>query len=347
MDLRAPRPSFNGNASAPTSPTTLATTPGPDLMGQVFSRRHLLVAAIGTPVLGLMASACGDRSNDPATSQATDPPSPGASVTVPTAPATQVPGTQVPGPEIEHSHDPDVAVVRFGYSGGLVPQGAAFVDQPRLIVSGDGRLFVPGAVMEIYPGPLVLPMGVRTITEAGIQRVLAAAAAAGLLAPPPDYTSTDVAVVADAPDTVVVLAAAGSEFVHSAYAIGVINPAPEDESTAARRALAGFVESLSDLSALVGENNLGEESVFVPDEYRFQSYVANEAEFAGIEPPPVIVDWPSSTGVTLASASECVRLSAAVGTPIFASATETTIFRDGDALYRLAVAPVLPGDPAC
>lgn len=342
MDFRAPRARVGGNASAPTFPTALAPAARPDVMRQVFSRRHLLVAAIGTPVLGMMVSACGDRNNAPATSQATDPPSTGASITMPTAP-----GTQVPGPEIEHSHDPDVAVVRLGYSGGFVPQGAAFVNQPRLIVSGDGRLFVPGAVMEIYPGPLVLPMGVRPITEAGIQRVLAAAAAAGLLGPPPDYTSTDVAVVADAPNTVVSLAAAGSEFVHSAYAIGVINPAPEDESTAARRALAGFVESLSDLDALVGKDDLGEESVFVPQEYRFQSYVGSEAEFAGIEPPPVIVDWPSSTGVTLTSASECVRLPAAVGTPIFSSATETTIFRDGDALYRLAVAPVLPGEPAC
>ena len=345
MELRAPRPRFSGTDRTPTSPTAVAHRRG--VMAQGFSRRRLLVAAIGTPVLGLMASACGDPSNDPAASQVTDPPSPGASVTVPTAPGTQVPATQVPGPEIEHSHDPDVAVVRFGYSGGLVPQGDAIVNQPRLIVSGDGRLFVPGPVMEIHPGPLVLPMGVRRITEAGIQRVLAAAAAAGLLAPPPDYTSNDVAVVADAPDTVLWLAAAGSEFVHSAYAIGVVNPAAEDESTAARRALAGFVEALNDLSALVGEVNLGEESAFVPVEYRIQSYVTNEAEFAGIEPPPVIVDWPASTGFTLASASGCVRLPAAAGAPVFSTATETTIFRDGDALYRLAVAPVLPSDPAC
>ncbi len=68
-----------------------------------------------------------------------------------------------------------------------MPAGFAFVSTPSLLVSGDGRVFTPGIIPAIFPGPLLPAMMVRTVTEAGVQAMLGIVGDAGLLAPPPEY----------------------------------------------------------------------------------------------------------------------------------------------------------------
>ena len=240
-----------------------------------------------------------------------------------------------------------MAVIRYGAEGGFVAPDTLFVNLPSLVVSGDGRAFVPGAVPAIYPGPLLMPMGVRTISEAGIQQVLAEASTAGLLATPPDYGADTM--VADAPDTVVRLTVDAGSFEHRAYALGFVvddQGAPADEVTPARRALHGFVLALGDLAATVGAE-LGEETLFEPSEYRVRATPVAEADLAGLDPAPTIVDWPASIGLDLATATDCARVSADAAGALFAAADQLTHFRQGEVLYRLAVAGVLPGDPVC
>jgi hypothetical protein len=191
-------------------------------------------------------------------------------------------------------------------------------------------------------------MAVRTITEDGIQRLLAAAQQAGLLAPPPDYTAPTN--VADVPDTVVTINAGGSTYTHSAYALGFETDGqgnPKSETTPARVALHEYVMLLGDLATTVGADQLGPESVLEPAEYRLQATPVQQADLTGIDPAPTIVDWPTSTGLDLATAAECARLSADAAGSMFADANSNTFFRQGDVLYRLSVAAVLPGDAPC
>jgi hypothetical protein len=306
-----------------------------------MSRRRLLAGLVATPVLAAFVAACGDDTVEPAGS---DPGTsdPGAS----DGSASTVPSTE-PG-AIAHPTDAATAVLRIAFEGGFVPVEFAFVNQPTLLVSGDGRAFVPGAVPAIYPGPLVAPMGVRTISEAGIQTLLRLARDAGLLAPPPDYTAE--LNIADAPDTVVTITTADGTWEHRAYALMMGDgPGSTDgaEPTPARQTLADFVRAATDLSATVGDTELGAETIFEPAEYRLRATATDEGKLGGLDPAPTFADWPASTGFDLATAAECARISAEAVGSLFADATQLTYFRQDGLTYSLAVAPVLPGDDVC
>jgi hypothetical protein len=158
-----------------------------------------------------------------------------------------VPPTDANTP-IEYPGDRNTAVLRVEFEGGFVPPGVAFAELPALVVSGDMLVYEQGVTTQEFPGALVRPVQVRPITRAGIQRLLTLADEAGLLAPPPDYTGAQN--VADAPDTVVTINAAGSTFVHRAYALGL----DSDEQSPQRRALAEFVDAVSDVEAALGES---------------------------------------------------------------------------------------------
>ncbi len=99
-----------------------------------MNRRTFLAALAGTPTLAALVAACGD---DRKYSSTSNPP-------------------------------PDV-ILKITYEGGFVPAGFAFVNLPSLLISGDGRAFTPGPMIEIYPGPLLPAISERTINDAGIK----------------------------------------------------------------------------------------------------------------------------------------------------------------------------------
>ena len=298
-----------------------------------LSRRTLLLGAVAVPSLAALVTACGDDSSDGG-SGSPDTAAPD------TSGGNTTPGTGA-GTAIEHPTGATDVVIRIAYEGGFVPQGYAFTNTPTLVVAGDGHAYTPGVMTMQFPGPLVAPSTVRTISEAGIQALLQEASSAGLLAPPPEYPRNDM--IADAPDTVVTIQAGGSTYVHRAYALGI----DAEEADPGRKALADFVAVATDLNATAGAATLGPEEMFEPAAYRFQAQPTTEAELAGIDPAPTITDWPAATGVDLAAASWCASaLADAVG-PTFAAADSNTVFRQGAALYRLFAAAVLPGDAAC
>lgn len=307
----------------------------PHHLPTVMSRRRLLAGLVATPVLAALVAACGDATVDPVSSDpgTSDPGTSDGST--PTVPTTE-PGA------IAYPTDAQAAVLRIASEGGYVPVEFAFVNQPTLLISGDGRAFTPGAVPAIYPGPLVAPMGVRTISEAGIQTLLGLAREAGLLAPPPDYTVE--LNIADAPDTVVTITTADGSWEHRAYAL-TVGDGPE--ATPARQALADFVRAATDLPTTVGAGELGPESLFEPTEYRVRATATDEGKLGGLDPAPTFVDWPASSGFDLATAAECARVAADQVGSVFADATQLTYFRQGGATYGLAVAPVLPGASSC
>ncbi len=276
-----------------------------------MNRRSFLFALLGAPTIASLIAACGNDHDDPGA----DP-----TYVLPTG--------------------PNDVVLRIAYEGGFVAPETLFARLPNLLVTGDGRVFTPAAIPEIYPGPLVMPMMVGTITAAGLQRLMKAADDARLIGFVADYELPEGIGIADAPDTVVTLTVNGTTYTHRAYALGIDEP-----TTPTRERLANFVTAAGDLATLVGADEVGAASTFVPDGYRFRATVTDPEQWS--EPKPTVVPWPDTTGIALASAAECATISADVAGDLFTTATQTTLFAEGDVVYQLAVVLQLPDDVGC
>ena len=292
-------------------------------------RKNLPLIAV--PALAaLLLVACGDDSSngDAPTDSSVDTVAP-IETTVP--PATAPPTTVPSG--FEHPNGADDVVVRIAYEGGFIPVEMAFLNLPTLLVSGDGHVFVQGPVPEIYPGPLLPNIQVSPVTEAGIQDLLGLADEHGLLA---DVEYTDPTNIADAPNTVVEIAANGETFRHSAYALGI-----DDETDPARQALADFVAAATG-DWLYGPNpEVGPQEQFQSEHFLIRA--SEVGDYAG-DIEPTVVDWPADASVRLADAGECATIPTAEVGELFASANQLTFFAEGGITYQLTVKPQLPGD---
>jgi hypothetical protein len=286
-----------------------------------MQRRRVLALLATVPLLAL--AACGD---DDAATPATEPP-----------PDETLPPTDAPG--YVHPTGSDEVVLRIAYEGGFTTPDVVFLGLPTVLVTGD-RVFQQGPVIEIYPGPLLPNIQVRTISEAGIQELLAAADEAGLLEQR-TYDGPDN--IADAPDTVVTLTVDGVTYEHRAYALG-FERASGVEGDEDRAALQGFVELVSRYVTAEPGEVLGEEAAFVPEEYLLRSFVADDP--SGLEIEPTIVPWPAEVPVRLVDAADCAAVPAATVGELFTTATQLTFFEEEGVVFRLAVKPALPGD-AC
>ena len=289
---------------------------------------------IALPALAaLLLVACGNDSSNgdaPTDSLPVDTVAP-IETTVPpaTAPPTSVPSG------FEHPTGADDVVVRIAYEGGFIPVEMAFLNLPTLLVSGDGHVFVQGPVPEIYPGPLLPNIQVSPVTEAGIQDLLTLADEQGLLA---EVDYTDPTNIADAPNTVVEIAAGGETFRHSAYALGI-----NDETDPARKALADFVAAATG-DWLYGPNpEVGPQEQFQSEHFLIRA--SEVGDYTG-DIEPTVVDWPADATVRLADAGECATIPTAEVGELFAGANQLTFFAEDGITYQLTVKPQLPGD-AC
>ena len=276
-----------------------------------MNRRTFLAAVAGTPALAALIAACGDDK--------------------------KIAFDSIP-------NGPQDVVIKITNEGGFVPAGFSFVNLPQLLISGDGRVFTPGAQLEIYPGPLLPAIYERTITDEGIQKALQLADDAGLLGAPLDYSLPDGIGIADASDTVVVINANGKVYEHRANALGFDMP-DGGASTPARENLQTFVTIISDIAKVAGSGNVGDEHSFVPDQYRFQALAVDPTQWT--DPSPTIVAWPDSTGAVLAESLECATVPADAVEALFTSANQLTFFEEADLTYQLYAVGVLPGDATC
>lgn len=292
-----------------------------------MDRRRFLCSLV--LVSGLTLAACGDRTAQPVATDGT------------TATPTTVPAT-VPSSTIPHPIGADEVVLKITNEGGLVPPDyLSFYAVPELLVTGDGRAFRPGPIPTVYPGPLLPRVLVGQAGETGIQGWLEDARMFGLLGPAPDYSGAENK-VADASTTVLTINANGQQYVHSAYALGILDP-----ETGARKNLQ---DAIATIIAVPGIGGVELGTPFVATEYRFRARVVDPSQSTpGTDQPvaPTIVDWPDGTGVELAAAGDCARVAASAVGSLFVDANQLTFFRDAGVVYSLAVRGVLPGDPAC
>jgi len=288
--------------------------------------RSRLVLAVC--VLAIPLAACGD--DDSASSRPTAAPA-----TVAPTGSTAPTGATASG--YVHSTGPDDVVVEIGFEGGFVPPEVLFTRVPNLLISGDGRAIELGPTTLEFPGPLLPNLQARSITEAGIQALLATADELGLLADV-QYARNDL--IADAPDTVVRISVDGATYEHRAYALGIEEGGETDP---ARANLAAFVEAAADLPGAVGASELGAQAPFDGEEYLIRATPVGQGELVGGEVEAEIDPWPPESSVRLADASECAVVLAAEGDALFVNSSQATFFTDGEETYRVAAIPRLPG----
>ena len=99
------------------------------------------------------------------------------------------------------------------------------------------------------------------------------------------------------------------------------------------------------ITAVAGTGEVGEPIPFDPDRYRLQAMEANPADWG--EPAPTVVDWPAGTGVVLAEAATCATATAEGVGQVLTAADQLTFFREGDVVYQVFAAGMLPGDAEC
>lgn len=281
---------------------------------------HLRLAATTASVM-LVLAACGDDGAAPVTQ-------PGDSIPTPTT--TDPTGDASANDGFEHPTGADEMVVEIASEGGFMPVERVFTQLPTLLVAGDGRQYVQGPQIEIYPGPLLPNVQVSDVGEAGIQQLLELAAEHGLLTDR-DYDTPEF--VADAPDTVVTIRANGETYVHRAYALG-IGGLDGSVETGDRAELQAFIDAAT-------ADTLEGEQAFEPDTFLVKATQVDDLSVYEIE--PTLVDWPADVSVALADASECAEVPAGEVAALFADAHQLTFFVDGDVTYQVSVKPLLPG----
>lgn len=226
-------------------------------------------------------------------------------------------------PGIAHPTGADDVLLRIETGGGFAPVEYTFTRQPTLLLTGDGRLFVPP---DGSTAARLIPVEVAQLDEAQVQELLELAADAGLLATPPDYTDTDGPQVADAPTTTVTLTTSDGTWRHEAYALGFA-----DDSDA-RIVLSGFVDSA--LEAVAD----------VPTARFEATEVALFVQETDLDKD--VVDWPVDD-VVLDDVKGCEVVPADGVVETLSGTGPVVSFAQGGSLYSVAGAEVLPGSTPC
>jgi hypothetical protein len=245
-------------------------------------------------------------------------------------------GDQPPG-------DPDGVVLSITDVGGFVPSDRTFSNLPRLLVTGDGRVIQEGPVIAIYPGPLLPNLLQRSITEAGIQRLIDLADEHGLLGV---ETYTRPGNIADASETIVTITVNGETFEHRAYALGLGGGPDGAETDTPRARLFDFVVAAMELASDPAADEIGPEEPYRTDSYLIRALAAETTDPTGDAPidiEPALVDWPSDAPVRLAAAAECAEVPTNHFAQLFEDANQLTRFVDDGVAYSLAVTPRVPG----
>jgi len=298
--------------------------------GRSFRRPAGLLAPLA---LGILVAAC--SSGAPAT------PSPSQS---PPAPSPALP-TPTPGPV--------GFVIRASWTQALPPR-SMFGNLPVLVVTTDGRVLTQGAVIEIYPGPLVAPVVERLMSPQDLAALVQAAKNAGILRQGVDLTGGAMPLGAAAARLQIVVDGVTYDLVGDANAAVPCPPTGgcPDAVPGTPAAFARFWYRLLDLAGWL-EAEVDAEQAHVPASY---------AVIVGPPPEP----WPGAapmvwpvTDPALDAFGAAVRgepgtrcgiaagdLAAALR-PLFAGATQLTPFvatASASATHGLTVRPLLPGD---
>lgn len=256
-----------------------------------------------------------------------------------------------PGPTSPPDPGTTLDRLRLTVAGGFTTAAAAFRTVPELTVTDAGTVITPRPVPAVYPGPMLLPLGERTLDDAGREALAEVVRASGLATSPPPDLGTPA--VADAPTTTLDVTLDGMTTTITAAALGeasrddpVLTAAQQER----REDLRALVARLRDLPATVGAEHLGPEREYRPDAVWLRALPA-PTERPPQQPGPTVLDWPVRS-VVLADLGEPRRVGGEDGAEVLdllAGASELTWYRDPPAtgeVYQLLARPALPGGAA-
>ena len=285
---------------------------------------------IGTVLLsvGILASACANASTD-------DGAGDGASISYHTG-ATQL-------------------VLRIEQGGGFVPIEWSLTNMPMFSLFGNGLVVVPGAQIEIYPGPALPALSQSQLAPDAIELLLQEAVAAGLDVDR-DYSDLGSVGIADAPTTTFALTIDGQVHTTQVYALGLLDTQPvgmNPDEFQARQDLLAFQNQAMDLSWLP-EGTVAEEGMFEPS--GLQVFVGDYRPDDTLVQPPI--DWPLTPGLLtfgdpLQNGPEGMRCGAVTGDdaaallPLVKQANQLTPWVSDGARYGILLRPLLPNETGC
>jgi hypothetical protein len=262
------------------------------------------------------------------------------------------PGGRTNDDAIVHPTGSTDLILRVTYEGGFVPVEYNLTRIPSWSLYGDGRIVTEGPQIEIYPGPAVPNLLVRTVDEEGIRAILHAARAAGLMDGDARYPYP---CVVDVPSTVFTVTANGTTSIVSADALAVDEGPCMNADVEARAALAEFQTELGALEQWLPEGSLGPEGPFAASSVRLfvQPYPGSPDPALKQRPKP----WPldGSLGrlgqpVPDLDTYRCVALAGADATTFLAEAAEAdqlTPWTSGGERYSISIRPLLPDESGC
>ncbi len=260
---------------------------------------------------------------------------------------------------IAHPQGNDL-VLRVEFGGGMI-RDFFLTSFPQFTLTGDGRVIVPGAQIDLFPGPALPAVNVRKLTEDGVQAVLSEVARTGLFGQSVAYLGAN-NFVADGGETIFTLHAEGNDVTIRVAALGGLvpegnYPGISAEELAAHRALSRLAEELGNLDGQLPASAWADTSwqPYVPDAMRL--LVRN----ADADPPDdsglgnAIVDWPmdadAATFGDVASDGtiRCGVVSGQDAKDWYAALThanQLTRFAQGDHRYQVTVRFQLPDEPS-
>ena len=261
---------------------------------------------------------------------------------------------------IPHPSGTDL-VLSVTSEGGFVPVEFAVTQLPTFVLLGDGRVITQGAMTLEFPGPLVPPLQVRTLTEDGIQRVLEGVIDTGLFNEDIELRGA-ANMVADAADTVFTVHAGDREVRVAVYGLGTLLPdMPTQGIDPAEVEAHGTLQRLVDQLSLIDQTLPADAFAddgwqpFTADAYRI--YVRDATGEPEGDLPAQVREWPTDDDpatmgeeeALFGNGTRCAVVDGEVWAAELAEATQNTRWTtDGETGYAIAARPILPHEePIC
>ncbi len=308
-------------------------------------------------VVLLVLAGCAASGGSPPASQAPSEP-PEAS-----APPASTPPSDDGGStgDIEHPTGSDEAIIAITWAGGMLPVHMQATQTPQFVLTGDGRVIVPGMQTLEFPGPILPALQERTLTEEGVQLVLEALEETNLFVGDLENRVMQ-SMMADANDTIFTVNAGGRTSVVTVYAIGALLPDMEPPPGAdaaeleAYRVLSLLNDRLMTLDTWLPEDAWSSDwHDYQPEALRLyvrdvtdepidQDLPGQELEWPTDEDPAAfgeeLPEWGDGTRCAVVEGDAGATWLAA-----FAEANQNTVWTSGERRYAIQVRPLFPHEP--